>query len=72
MCSECVSRGLDSPAIIGTDKPCVKECTAKGFMGTQGKKRESGSEEEKVTMSTRNVEAVGRGIWCDCESIARS
>lgn len=59
MCAECVSRGLDGPAVIGTDKPCVEECTGKGFMGTQGKERESGNEEEKVAMSTRNVEAVG-------------
>lgn len=50
MCAECVSRGLDGPAIIGTDKPCVEECTGKRFMGTQGKERESGNEEEKVTM----------------------
>lgn len=59
MCAVCVSRGLDGPAIIGTDKPCVEECTGKGFMGTQGKERESGNEEEKVTMSAWNVEAVG-------------
>lgn len=51
--------GLDGPAIIGTDKPCVEECTGKRFMGTQGKERESGNEEEKVTMSMRNAEAVG-------------
>lgn len=61
--------GLDGPAIIGTDKPCVEECTGKGFMGTQGKERESGNEEEKVTMSTRNA---GKGIQCYSESIARS
>uniref|UniRef100_UPI0037E8F166 coiled-coil domain-containing protein 78 n=1 Tax=Semicossyphus pulcher TaxID=241346 RepID=UPI0037E8F166 len=65
---KCVSRaggaggaggGLDGPAVIGTDKPCVEECTGKGFMGTQGKERESGNEEEKVTMRRRNAEAVG-------------
>ncbi len=72
MCRVCVSQGLDGPAVIGTDKPCVEECTGKGFMGAQGKERESGNEEEKVTMSARNVEAVGRGIRCDSESIARS
>lgn len=59
MCAECVSRGLDGPAVIGTDKPCVEECTGKGFMGTQGEERESGNQEEKVAMSTWNVEAVG-------------
>lgn len=70
MCAECVSRGLGGPAVIGTDKPCVEECTGKGFMGTQGKERASGNEEEKVTMSTRNVE--GRAILRDSASIARS
>lgn len=39
LCAESVSRGLDGPAIIGTDKPCVEECTGKRFMGTQGKER---------------------------------
>lgn len=34
-------------------------------MGTQGEERESGSEEEKVTMSVRNVEAAGRGFRCE-------
>lgn len=33
----------------------MEECTGKRFMGTKGKE----NEEEKVTMSTRNVEAVG-------------
>lgn len=28
----------------------------------KGKERESGNEEEKVTMNMRNAEAVGRGI----------
>lgn len=37
----------------------MEECTGKGFMGRKGKERESGNEEEKVTMSARNVEAVG-------------
>lgn len=46
MCAECVSRGLGGPAIIGTDKPCVEECTGKGFMGTQGK--EGASERARV------------------------
>ena len=47
----------------------MEECTGKGFMGTQGKERESGNEEEKVTVSTRNA---GKGIQCDRESIAGS
>jgi len=38
--TECVSWGPDGPAVIGTDKPCVEECTGKGFMGTQGKEVE--------------------------------
>lgn len=47
---------LHGPAVIGTDKPCVVEgCTGNGFLGTQGKLRKSGNEEEKVTMSARNV-----------------
>lgn len=67
VCAECVSRGLDGPAIIGTDKPCVEECTGKRFMGTQGKERASGNGEEKVTMGSRNVEAVQRGIQSESE-----
>lgn len=67
VCAECVSRGLDGPAIIGTDKPCVEECTGKRFMGTQGKERASGNGEEKVTMGSRNVEAVQRGIQPESE-----
>lgn len=59
MCPECVSGGLDGPAVIGTDKPCVEECTGKGFMGTQGEDTENGNVEEKVAMGMRNVEAVG-------------
>lgn len=47
---------LHGPVVIGTDKPCVVEgCTGNGFLGTQGKLRKSGNEEEKVTMSVRNV-----------------
>lgn len=62
MCSECVSRGPDGTAIIGTDKPCVEECTGKGFMGTQGKETRSGNEEEEVTMSTRNAVGEESGV----------
>lgn len=40
MCRVCEPGGLDGPVVIGTDKPCVEECTGKGFMGTQGKERE--------------------------------
>lgn len=47
---------LHGPVVIGTDKPCVVEgCTGNGFLGTRGKLRKSGNEEEKVTMSARNV-----------------
>ena len=45
----------------------MEECTGKRLMGTQGKQRENGNEEGKVTMSTGNVEAVGRGIQSESE-----
>lgn len=53
-----MSPRLDGTTIIGTDKPCVEECRGKGFVGTPGKRRKSGSEEEKVTIEMRNAEAV--------------
>lgn len=62
MCAECVSRGLDGPAVIGTDKPCVEECTGKGFMGKQGKDTENGNVEEKGGNGYEECGGSGRGI----------
>lgn len=61
MCRVCVSRGAGRPCHNWNGQALCGGVHREGIYGNtrKGERRESGNEEEKVTVSTRNVQAVG-------------
>ena len=60
MCAECVSRGAGRPSHNWNRQALCGGVHREEIYGNARKgERESGNQEEKVTMSTRNAEAVG-------------